>query len=1132
MAEIADHKQWGAFAEGIWTGQIFAFVDLERPGLSWLRPLLAQTRAVFSLLGEGVELGGLRLPARSLPQLHLCGVQPAKDLFAVDETVPILSFYLGAGGSQQELLLRWNGQEFGRYPLQLDAQGLAVTGLRSLPAGSFVAELAGRSASFEVAQYRLSPLTVTLLEQSYAPELEELRLHLYLEHFGKPYSGLVEMALDPSGRELAAAAAVSGMLRVELSLQAEPKGLHLWLSEDAGMTASLALPAAQAQDRRPLVVSRWGPEVSISTLPQPGDRSVRGLSLHTGGECDSPFRLERVDTGRAVLTCARDCQALRVLLLENGGCRETELAVCRAGQVLELDVHGPAAVLALGAFVEGVPWEGWTALLRPAPPPPRVVAAATALPGGEFTLGLEGAEAEGSVYLCVSDLRHTQKAPMATVLAGCLKSYLEEVGEVLGDGAAPGPPQLRTVDPFAAAAADPFGYAPSDPFTAPPALDPFSAPAQDPFGYPDPFAAPTADPFGGQASDPFAAPAADPFGAATDPFAAPAGDPFGYASSDPFAAPAADPFNAPAADPFGYAPSDPFAAPPASDPFAAAAERLQAPEALPARKPAFERQTRTANLEAAEEPPTMGRRRSDRSDSPLPTSDVVFCGILPLERGKASLTVRLPQRPAEYRLSGMLVQGWDWVPFEARLTSFPDPLVWLEGPAFLAAGQQGEARMVVASRSGHLEVGASSAGVQVLSQTPILALRPTQLRFPVEAGELQAWARDTVSGQRTFRSEQVQTLGSMRRLTYSLQLLQTGESLPCWPASRVIRDPGETFRQLLLSWLNNLAGNCLSEAVGVVAAACLLPLDPAQGEGFLREKLEKIRRLWLPGQGFRGHGQAPAGADLAVPSARLLRSLGWLPSMHPSLQPFIQQGLAIAQDVEYSLGRPWPPPQPDSCEDAYFSLRNQREVAPWLEGWLLREPGSASEVAYAAACCLRLGWHQALPLCQQVLHRLDPDPGLSHPLELAATAMVFAELQALPDLRNGKAEVEGETTLTALQGIVAVQASVWLEEDWLNQPNTLELELSLSHSQAPPGQTIFLEMRLQEGSQPGDMVWVFLPECLCRLEGGGQVRLFSLEWPAGHELRIPLLSLRSEHQPLWVGLRNFLQPARRATRAL
>ena len=395
-------------------------------------------------------------------------------------------------------------------------------------------------------------------------------------------------------------------------------------------------------------------------------------------------------------------------------------------------------------------------------------------------------------------------------------------------------------------------------------------------------------------------------------------------------------------------------------------------------------------------------------------------------------------------------------------------------------------------------------------------------------GEVEAWARDTVNGQRSFQKGHIPTPGCVRRPVYSLRLLQAGESLSFDPSTRLLRNLGETFRQLLLSWLSSLSGNCLSEAAGVVAASCLLPLDPTQGEGFLRERIDRIRRLWLPGSGFRD--QDP---ELSLLAARLLRSLSWLQPEHPGLQQPVQQGLTIAQDLEYLAGRPWPPQQPGSCQDAYFSLRSAGEVSSWMQSWLQSNPGSAmaAEIAYAAACCLRLRWRQALPLCQQALRTLDPDPGLRHPSELAAIALLLEELLACPEFQNGVAELS-DSSLRAVQGIVAVQASAWLEEDWLSQPDTLELNVELE-SALQPGQTVFLRLTLPQTVQAGDMVWIFLPDSLCRLQGGGQMRSFSLEFPPQVELLVPLLSLRAGgNQPLWVGLRNFLQPGRRATRTL
>ncbi|MBS2040883.1 hypothetical protein JST97_38200, partial [bacterium] len=576
MAGVNDQHQWAAFSRGVQVGNLFAFLDLTDSCWSWLQPMLSSPRRVFSLLGDQpTQLAGLHWPVRPWPELRFAGVQSAKDLFSTEETIHLLGYGLGQARAAKQLLLEWNGQEYARYDLVLNDQGLAVTGLRGLPAGDYLARMAdeeGAEARFVVAHYQLSPLAIKILGRRYDPSLDMLRLNLYLEQFGRPISGLVEMAWD-SGQELPAAAAEAGMLQLEVPA-GQGSQLTFWLSSDPEATASLAVPELRQPERSPLVVSKLGREVTVSSLPMPGAQEVRGLFLHSGPSPESPVRIQRVDAERALLTCLQPLENLTLVLLDPLGAKvyqEMRFPTCAAGEELQVNLIGPAGVLALGAYVEGRPWEAWTALLRPVELRPRVTLPPRAQPGEEVTLAVDCAQAQGCLYLCVTDARHTHSSPLASRWSADLQHYLQAVATRL-DGPQPPlpltpphqePPKAAALEP----AADPFGAPPADPFT--PTHDPFVQQAQDPFAasssdpFPasphDPFAA--TDPFASPANNPFAAPAPDPFAtcAAADPFGAPPADPFGAHSADPFAQQAPDPFapSTAAADPFGAPSADP-----------------------------------------------------------------------------------------------------------------------------------------------------------------------------------------------------------------------------------------------------------------------------------------------------------------------------------------------------------------------------------------------------------------------------------------------------------------------------------------------------------------------------------------------------------------------------------------------
>ncbi|MEM4251500.1 MAG: hypothetical protein QW828_06690 [Candidatus Bathyarchaeia archaeon] len=119
------------------------------------------------------------------------------------------------------------------------------------------------------------------------------------------------------------------------------------------------------------------------------------------------------------------------------------------------------------------------------------------------------------------------------------------------------------------------------------------------------------------------------------------------------------------------------------------------------------------------------------------------------------------------------------------------------------------------------------------------------------------------------------------------------------------------------------------------------------------------------------------------------------------------------------------------------------------------------------------------------------------------------------------------SSIEVLEGTVLVEVHRIVEVDWSRFASNVQVRVSLEQNgQArrsfTTAETLNLRVQLQDGYQTGDLVWVCLPEALSRLVGGGQVKLFSIDFKGNQEVSIPLVTtsvtVNQDGQP---GLQHF-----------
>jgi len=185
-----------------------------------------------------------------------------------------------------------------------------------------------------------------------------------------------------------------------------------------------------------------------------------------------------------------------------------------------------------------------------------------------------------------------------------------------------------------------------------------------------------------------------------------------------------------------------------------------------------------------------------------------------------------------------------------------------------------------------------------------------------------------------------------------------------------------------------------------------------------------------------------------------------------------------------------------------------------------------ADAAYAAATLLRGGGDAAVPMALRLANRVIADLGaegrLYSTVDSVAAIALMAELQAAKIVGGGHAMIDGKRTaigdaaalgevgeIGADNATVAVEVTRIIEEDWARFATAVPVTVTLTSkgratTRATIGDALDLVVRIDDGYETGDLVWVALPDALSRVIGGGQIKRFSVD-PAGKsEVTIPL----------------------------
>ncbi len=426
-------------------GKWFVFLKtgwFERSGMDRVLATagIAEVSAKAAILFRGkdeIALPGVNISPTPLPRPKLVSHTADKALYRANrDTVHLLIASPQQPGADLKLRLHLSGNPYAQYTVTLDEYGLCLWSMQGLPEGEYEARLEGNEAEacrFEVAEYRLAPLNAELIEQHLSGET--LHYALAVTVFGQPYVGPVEVELQERGQRIGTREKLvcnsDGVCRGVAKLSGVgPYTLNIFAGE---RTATVALKGSEQVRRETLVISELGEEHELSLLPFPPARqsnACRGMFIARGGSNSEPFLVRRVIGSDVEITSRTGVELLRVVVVDPARAASEE-KLCehlQAGQSIHLPIPTPYGIVLLGAFVDGNAWEGWCAMLHPAELQLQCEAPKQAQPGSRINVTLKTGKAERAipVQLVVKDQRLIASSDPEVELAACIKQNLGE----------------------------------------------------------------------------------------------------------------------------------------------------------------------------------------------------------------------------------------------------------------------------------------------------------------------------------------------------------------------------------------------------------------------------------------------------------------------------------------------------------------------------------------------------------------------------------------------------------------------------------------------------------------------------------------------------------------------------------
>jgi len=470
------------------------------------------------------------------------------------------------------------------------------------------------------------------------------------------------------------------------------------------------------------------------------------------------------------------------------------------------------------------------------------------------------------------------------------------------------------------------------------------------------------------------------------------------------------------------------------------------------------------------------------------------------------------------------------------------------------------------------------------------------LRFPVKPGMITAIVRDA-SGDETDVSERYITApGKLRHIMRRLRLLTSGEEVNSSGSGVLEIKPMPGLEHPFQFFVEGAAAypfGCVEQTsckLLAMYAGYMTNLDKPDSareyEAVIPIWYKRLKSMYLPQSGFCMYPPDEGGTRKpdTYYAPKAIKHLLKLPDgqssgfTQPALREMLDDIAAMVKEAAGYYKIEVVPQTVTNNEDAYQVVRYSDSAAAkskalafvrsqlvTKDGQTLVEESNAQnlwgvtvgkrlETAYAATTLLLGGESADLRLAIEATNyltgQLNEDGRLYSTVDTeACLALLFAlrEAKVITAPENSRVALNGQemslaaalnfseklTSIRALEGVVAVQITSEVIEDWQAFKSELPVEVRLErdkhiHSYYSTGDALDLVIRVPQ-YEPGLIAHVCLPDALARVVGGGQVKRFTLDFCEKNELRIPLAvvgsAIRSESISSgslwrWLGLAN------------
>lgn len=1128
--EVTNYNLAPDYAGQIWAGNAFAFVSPTAPEVGLQTELanfygipVTLSRRVVPLLPDGQNFPGFKVQPTSRPFKLAPVLLTDKEIYRAGEdavrllvAAPGWIFSDASAENRARIVIEHNGVNFRSQNVTLADGGLTLVELGKLPEGRYrvywesneITDYAGDKAEcrFSSVAYVLSPLQATLL----AHELRDQKLlacRLKVERFNEPLNEPVQIELWSGNAKLGqerVKPSTPGIFNISFKLKGEAtERLELRVSH-LDQLATVVIPGSRKAERDETPLSKLGHEVTVSLMPGANAREIRGLYLNdsdmvmnTPVLLDNPAPADR----KAKIRWQVAAEAARLLILDFRGAvvADKDLGAVKAGQEFEVEVPTPGGFLAVGGWLGEKAWEGWSALLTPTTSQVKIEAPATARPGKEVSLKLT-ANGPASVYLLVRDTRLAGSGPQER-LAASIKQGLEGLNKWGTNGYVaqrltehPDWPQPDYYN-------RPGGYR----------LARFGdeeITGEYVRGITMPLPPPSAPPMGGMAR------------------------PVMMAAPMPTAAPR---------------PQARMAAMAASVPFSFDQAETVAPPQQAGPDP--RRDFADVAYCAVVQTDTLGQANISFKLPDAITSYGIEAFALSGDgaewsAARESLEVSQPV----------------WAEFTLPVFVYPGD----KAPASLEAGCNGGQFRLRLTCDG-VPVAFTLSGAKQVGPDTFTGNR-VKLVFEAQPGLWRVEMEDLTTDERDISERTVEAIGHFKGLARRFQLLTAGETISRSSTGavqfRLLPSLDKPFKVMCDATANYSHKCCEQTAAKLIAvvAALLAGGDELKLREVILTGVAREKTMHIPGRGFMMYPPAESGGNtspndywgkraaehligLALIGQALLAT-----NLDNAIKQALREAMAMGEDSARAYGLSVVPTKIENGRDAYRAVMSKSEAQgkalayarDTLQSYADKnaKPGQGAvldreEQAYCAATLLggndRANLGLAIGAVNNLAQSLDGEGRLYSTVDSTAMISLMVALRSAGIGVGGSsaaqvkldgrevalseaielAEAGQSEEVTVVSGAALVELTSEIVEDWNSFRAEIAVGVQLARSSkinlrpVRVGDSLELVVKI-ERYEPGLLVHVCLPPALSRIEGGGEVKKFSVDFSGRTEVRVPL----------------------------